>query len=129
MWLLGHFHFGNQVAGGGVPADKFDRCLLPNATATAVAPDEILSTERPPVRKGDVDPAVVLGKVRHFAAAIARHAKVYHPVRQDTLDPMLQDGEPVGVASRKVADGEGTRANDAVCILCPSERKRSTMPL
>jgi len=104
--LVGHRGLGNQVADGRVPAREVDPGFLADQATTAVASDEVLRSQRTAVGQLDVYAGVVLGKARHLTFAIDRYRQLVDPGSEYALDALLQQREPVVVASRKVADVE-----------------------
>ncbi len=107
LWLAGRLGLGNQVAGGRIPPREVDTGFLADQAATAVASDEVRGPQRTTVVERDVDAGVVLGKARHLTSAIARYRQLVDPGGEYPLDAVLEQREPVVVASRKVADVEG----------------------
>src|SRR6266542_3318364 len=76
-------------------------------TASSVAPDEIVRPQRLAVGKLDVDAGVVLRETGDLNAVVDRHPQLVDPARQDALDLVLPQPEPVVVPRGKVADVQG----------------------
>ena len=102
--LLGHLDLGEQGARRRIPAGELDAGSLPNQTASSVAPDEKVGTQRLAVGELDVDAGVVLRETGYFASAVERHPELVDPAGQDALDVVLPQPEPVVVSGGKVAD-------------------------
>jgi hypothetical protein len=111
--LLAHLDFGDQPARRRIPSGEIDAGCLANQAAAAIAPNEILRTERLTLGERDVDAGVVLRETRHFTSAIDRHRQLADPLGQDALDVVLPQPENIVVPGRKVADVQrDTEAHD-----------------
>ena len=75
---------------------------LPDQTASAIAPDEIIRPQRLAVGQLDVDAGVVLRETRHLTSAIDRHRQLADPAGEYALDVVLPQCEPVVVPRGKV---------------------------
>ena len=101
---LVHLDLGHHPTDRGIPPGKRDAGRLADQTASSVAPDEILRSERPAVAQVDVDAGVVLSETRHLAATKDRNPELIDPAGQDGLGVALREREPVVVPGGKVAD-------------------------
>src|SRR6185369_2533218 len=104
--LFGHLDFGDERAGRRIPAGKIDAGCLANATASAVAADEILRAHRSSIRQTYVDARVVLPEARHLASAIDRHSQLAEPLDEDALDMGLPQPQGVWMARGKITEVE-----------------------
>ena len=89
---------------GRIPAGEFDAGCFTDQTAPAIAPDQILGSQRMAVGQLDVDASVVLREAGHLASAIDWYGQLFDPAGQDAFDMLLPESEPVVVPGRKVAD-------------------------
>ena len=101
---LVHFHFGEDAAGGRIPARKVDARRFPNDAAAAVTADEKLSAQRLAAGEHDVDARRVLLEAGDLPAVQDRHVELGDPARQDALNVFLPQPEAVRVARGEVAD-------------------------
>jgi hypothetical protein len=102
--LLGHLDLGDHPAGRGSQPREVDAGRLADQTASAVAADEILRSERWGAGQLDVDAVAVLREARHLTVAKDRNPQPFDPARQDRLEVALRERKPVVVTSREVAD-------------------------
>ena len=108
--LLGHLDLGEEAARGRVPAGEVDAGCLADQAASSVAPDEIPRAKRPAVGQRDVHAGVVLREAGHLGAVVDRHLQLADPAREDALDVLLPQPEPVGMAGGEVADVQASPA-------------------
>ena len=95
--LLVHLDLGDQPAGRRIPPGELDAGRLPDHTAPAVAPHEVLRPERPAVGERDVNAGSVLREARQLAFADDRHCQLVDPAGQDALEVSLPQRESVVV--------------------------------
>ena len=98
--LLCHLDLGDQAAGRGIPAREPDSGCLANQAARPVTADEVLRPQRLAVGELYHDASVVLCEPRHLAFAVDRHLELGDPTRQDALEIVLPQSQPVVVAGR-----------------------------
>jgi hypothetical protein len=65
---------------------------------------EIFGSQRLAIGQLDVDAVVILDEARHLTSANDGDLQLVDPARQNALNMVLPQREPVMVASRKVAD-------------------------
>src|SRR5258708_35816915 len=66
--LLVHLDLGNHPAGRRIQPDEVDARCLADQTASSVAADEVLRSERRVVGQVHLDAGVVLSEAHHLAA-------------------------------------------------------------
>ena len=103
--LLVHLDLGDQVAGRRVPPGEVDAGRLADQAAPAVAPDEVLRSERRAVGQLDIDAGVVLREAHHLAATKDRDPELIRPSRPGSRSKSaLPERKEVVVAGGEVAD-------------------------
>src|SRR5262249_24049840 len=102
--LPGYLDLGDQVAGCRIRAREIDASCFTNQTASSVASDEILRSQRLAVGQRGVNAGVILGETGHLSPAIYRHPQLIDPAGEDALDVNLPEPEAVIVPGGNVAD-------------------------
>jgi hypothetical protein len=97
--LLVHLDLGDHSAGRGIQPGEVDAGGLADQTASPVAADEVLRSERRVRGHLDTDAGVVLSEAHHLVATKDRNPELTdHPVSQDALEVALPQRKPVVVA-------------------------------
>ena len=104
--LLGQLDLGEQEAHGRLPSGELDPGRLANHAAPAVAPDEVLRSQRHAAGQLHVDAGFVLHQSRHLAFAKDRHLELVEPAGEDALYVLLRQRQPIRVPGGKAAEVE-----------------------
>src|SRR5262245_46150396 len=92
------------MADGRIPTGEVDADRLADQAPSSVAAHEVLGPQRLTVGEPNVDARGVLCDARHLAAVVDRDSSFHDPLRQDALDVLLPEREPVRMSRGKVAD-------------------------
>src|SRR5207248_403675 len=99
-----HFDLGDHEADRRIHAGEVDAGGLAGHAAAAIAPDEIVRSQRRAIGQFDDNAAVVLREANHLVAPNDWHSELVDPSSQDALEVALPERKHVVVARREVAD-------------------------
>jgi len=102
--LFGQFGLRDQVAYRRVRSRKRDAGGFAHHATPAVAPDEVISAQRPAVADLDIDAGSVLRKAGDREIPQDGYAELLDPAEEYAFDVLLPQPERIGMPTRKIAD-------------------------